>query len=234
MSWSGGKDSALALWRLRRDPAFDLRAVLTTITEGFNRISMHAIRENFLTRQASEIGLPVVRVPIPPNCPNALYQERMSNALDDPRIADVVHFAFGDLFLEDVRAYRETQLTTAGKQGVFPLWGENTAELARSFINDGFRAIVTCVDPRRMDASFAGRYFDESLLRDLPEGVDACGENGEFHTLVFEGPIFTRPIRVEVGEVVSRAGFVFCDVLTKTEEPDLTAQAGEDVPVVEG
>jgi uncharacterized protein (TIGR00290 family) len=203
------------------------------MTEGYNRISMHAIREDILTRQASEIGVPVVRVPIPPDCPNALYQERLSKALEDPRIADVRHVAFGDLFLEDVRAYRETQLATAGKQGVFPLWGENTAELARSLIKDGFRAILTCVDPRRMDASFAGRYFDGSLLRDLPESADPCGENGEFHTLVFEGPIFTRPIRVEVGEVVSRAGFVFCDVLAKTEKSDLPAEAGEDVPVAE-
>ena len=218
MSWSGGKDSALALWRLRQDPAFDVRALLTTMTEGYERISMHAIRESILTRQASEIGVPVVRVPIPPDCPDALYQRRMSEALDDPRIADVLHIAFGDLFLEDVRAYRESQLATAGKRGVFPLWGEDTADLARSFIKDGFRAILTCVDPRRMDASFVGRYFDESLLRDLPEGVDPCGENGEFHTLVFEGPIFPRPIRVEVGDVVRRAGFVFCDVLTKSEE----------------
>jgi uncharacterized protein (TIGR00290 family) len=218
MSWSGGKDSALALWRLRQNPAFDVRALLTTITEGYDRISMHAIRKSILTRQASEIGVPVVRVPIPPDCPDALYQQRMNEALDDPRIADVLHFAFGDLFLEDVRASRESQLTTAGKRGVFPLWGEDTADLARSFIKDGFRAILTGVDPRRMDASFAGRYFDESLLRDLPEGADSCGENGEFHTLVFEGPIFPRPIRVEVGDVVRRAGFVFCDVLTESEE----------------
>ena len=217
MSWSGGKDSALTLWRLRQNPAFGVRALLTTITEAYDRISMHAIRESILTRQASEIGLPVVRVPIPPDCPDALYQERMSEALDDPRIADVLHLAFGDLFLEDVRASRESQLATAGKQGVFPLWGEDTAELARSFIKNGFRAVLTCVDPRRLDESFAGRYFDESLLRDLPEGVDPCGENGEFHTLVFEGPIFSRPIRVEVGEIVRRAGFVFCDVLMKPE-----------------
>lgn len=218
MSWSGGKDSALALWRLRHDPAFDVRALLTTITEGYDRISMHAIRESILTRQASETGVPVVRVPIPPDCPDALYQRRMSEALDDLRIADVLHVAFGDLFLEDVRAYRESQLATAGKRGLFPLWAEDTADLAHSFIRDGFRAILTCVDPRRMDASFVGRYFDESLLRDLPEGVDSCGENGEFHTLVFEGPIFRCPIRVEVGDVVRRAGFVFCDVLTKSEE----------------
>jgi uncharacterized protein (TIGR00290 family) len=228
MSWSGGKDSALALWRLRQDPAFDVRALLTTITETYDRISMHAIRESILTRQASEIGVPVVRVPIPPDCPDALYQERMSEALDDPRIADVLHFAFGDLFLEDVRASRESQLTTAGKRGVFPLWGEDTAELARSFIKDGFRAILTCVDPRRLDASFAGRSFDESLLRDLPEGVDPCGENGEFHTLVFEGPIFPRPIRVEVGEIVRRGGFVFCDVLTGT--PSLRRYAQRPKP----
>jgi uncharacterized protein (TIGR00290 family) len=218
MSWSGGKDSALALWRLRQTPAFDVRAVLTTVTEDYDRVSMHAIRESILAQQASEIGVPVVRVPIPLDCPNALYQERMSKALDDPRIADVLHLAFGDVFLEDVRTYRESQLAAAGKRGVFPLWGEDTAELARSFINEGFRAILTCIDPRRLDASFAGRYFDESLLRDLPETVDPCGENGEFHTLVFEGPIFVRPIRVEVGAVVRRAGFVFCDVLTKREE----------------
>src|SRR4029079_12642481 len=200
----------------------------------YNRISMHAIREDILMRQASEIDVPVVRVPIPPDCSDALYQERLSEALADPRIADVRHVAFGDLFLEDVRAYRERQLASVGKQGVFPLWGEDTAELARSFIKDGFRAILTCVDPHRMDASFAGRYFDGSLLRDLPQNVDPCGENGEFHTLVFEGPIFTRPIPIEVGEVVSRAGFVFCDARTKTEKSDLGVEAGKDVPVVGG
>src|SRR4051794_17273807 len=130
MSWSGGKDSALALWRLRQTSEFDLRAVLTTVTEGYDRISMHAIRETILAQQASEIGVPVVRMPIPPDCSNALYQERMNQALEDPRIADVVHFAFGDVFLEDVRADRESQLTAAGKRGVFPLWGEDTAALA--------------------------------------------------------------------------------------------------------
>ena len=214
VSWSGGKDSSLALWRLRQSPEWEVRALLTTVTEGYDRISMHAIRESILAQQAAEIGVPVVRVPIPPECADALYQQRMSEALQDPRIEDVEHFAFGDLFLEDVRAYRESRLAAAGKQGVFPLWGEDTAELARSFIEQGFRAILTCVDPRRLDASFAGRYYDESLLRDLPETVDQCGENGEFHTLVFEGPIFSNPIRVEVGEVVTRSGFVFCDVLT--------------------
>jgi uncharacterized protein (TIGR00290 family) len=195
-----------------------VRALLTTVTEGYDRISMHAIRESILARQASEIGVPVVRVLIPPDCSDALYRHRMSEALGDPRIADVLHVAFGDLFLEDVRAYRESQLMTAGKQGVFPLWGEDTADLARRFIRDGFRAILTCVDPRRIDASFAGRSFDESLLRDLPEDVDPCGENGEFHTLVFDGPIFPQPIPVDVGAVVRRAGFVFCDVLMKPPE----------------
>ena len=214
VSWSGGKDSALALWRLRQTAELEVRALLTTVTEGYDRVSMHAIRDSILAQQAAEIGVPVVRVPIPPDCPETLYQQRMREALQDTRIEDVEHFAFGDLFLEDVRAYRETQLAAAGKQGVFPLWGEDTAELARSFIEHGFRAILTCVDPRRLDASFAGRYYDESLLRDLPETVDPCGENGEFHTLVFEGPIFAHPIRVEVGEVVTRSGFVFCDVLT--------------------
>jgi len=215
VSWSGGKDSALALWRLRQTSDFEVRALLTTVTEGYERVSMHAIRESILAQQAAEIGVPVVRVPIPPGCPNSLYQQRMGEALQDPRIEDVKHFAFGDLFLEDVRAYREVQFAGAGKQGVFPLWGEDTAELARSFIEQGFRAILTCVDPRRLDASFAGRYYDESLLADLPDTVDPCGENGEFHTLVFEGPIVARPIRVEVGEIVARAGFVFCDVLTR-------------------
>ena len=190
--------------------------MLTTVTESYDRISMHAIRDSILSRQASEIGVPVVRVPIPPLCSDALYQARMRKALEDPRIAGVEHFAFGDLFLEDVRAYRESQLTAAGKRGLFPLWGEDTLELARSFIEQGFRAVLTCVDPRHLDASFAGRHFDDSLLRDLPQTVDPCGENGEFHTLVFDGPIFARPIPVEVGDVVTRGGFVFCDVVTST------------------
>jgi uncharacterized protein (TIGR00290 family) len=212
LSWSGGKDSALALWTLRRagrEPA----AVITTITETFNRISMHGVRRELLARQAEALGIPLVEVAIPPSCVNEVYEARMAEAFAAPPLSEVEAVAFGDLFLEDIRAYREERLFAAGRRGEFPLWGRDTTELAREFVVAGFQATIVCLDPRVLDPAFAGRPYDESVLDDLPSGVDPCGENGEFHTFVHAGPIFSGPIACEPGEVVERDGFVFCDLV---------------------
>jgi len=212
LSWSGGKDSALALWTLRRQ-APQPEALITTVTEGYDRISMHGVRRELLARQADALGTPLVEIAIPPACVNEVYEARMAGAFAVPPLSDVEAVAFGDLFLEDVRAYREARLAAAGKRGLFPLWGRNTGELARAFIAAGFEAIIVCLDPRALDPSFAGRIYDERLLAELPAGVDPCGENGEFHTFVHAGPLFAAPIACETGEVVERDGFVFCDLV---------------------
>ena len=174
---------------------------------------MHGVRRELLVRQAESLQIPLVEVRIPAQCPSALYERRMAEALESPPLAAVKTVAFGDLFLEDVRAYREQRLSAAGMRGLFPLWQWDTAQTARSFIALGFRALLVCVDPRRLPASFAGREYDERLLADLPADVDPCGENGEFHTFVYAGPVFGDPLACERGEVVERGGFVFCDVL---------------------
>jgi len=212
LAWSGGKDSALALHALRaagREP----RVLLTTVTEGVERISIHGVRRQLLHAQAAALGLPVVEVRIPLPCPNAVYEERMAEALAQPPLDAVEEVAFGDLFLEDIRAYREERLEPTGRRALFPVWGRDTAELARQFIEEGFEAIVATVDPRCLDASFAGRAYDAALLDDLPSTVDPCGENGEFHTFVHAGPIFDAPIAVATGELVERDGFAYRDIV---------------------
>src|SRR5487761_134160 len=181
-SWSAGKDSAFGLWTMERDPEFEVCALLTTLTEGYSRVSMSGVREELLDRQARALGLPLVKVWIPPTCPNSVYEERMAQALASEPLVGIRHIAFADLYLEDVRAYRAERLAVAGKVGVFPLWGRDTAALAREMISSGFRATIVCVDSRVLHASFAGREFDESLLAELPAGIDPCGEQGEFHT----------------------------------------------------
>jgi len=211
--WSGGKDSALALDSLRQNPQYEVAGLLTTVTEGFDRISMHGVRRALLHRQAESIGLPVEEVFIPPNCSNAIYETRMAKAMRRCRERGVYHVAFGDIFLEDLRAYREGKLLRADMHALFPIWKIDTRELAARFLRDGFRAITACIDPRKLNASFAGRELDATFFRDLPAGVDPCGENGEFHTFVFAGPIFQHPIPVQTGEVVERDSFVFCDIL---------------------
>jgi len=211
LSWSGGKDSALALWTLRR-AQLEPDALLTTVTEGYDRISMHGVRRELLARQAKALGIPLVEVVIPPACVNDVYEARMAEAFAATPLSGVEAVAFGDLFLEDVRAYREERLAAGGKRGLFPLWGRNTTALAREFLDAGFEARLVCVDPRVLDPAFAGRAYDEQLLAELPHGVDPCGENGEFHTFVSAGPIFAEPIACETGEIVERDGFVFCDV----------------------
>jgi uncharacterized protein (TIGR00290 family) len=209
LAWSSGKDSAAALEALiaaGRPPS----ALLTTFTEGYERVSMHGVRRVLVERQAAALGLPLVEVTIPVGCPNSLYEERFAQALEGEGFDAV---AFGDLFLEDVRAYRERLLDALGREAVFPLWRRNTRRLARSLMAVGFEAIAVCVDPSQLDASFAGRRFDREFLADLPPSVDPCGENGEFHTFVHAGPSFNRPLRCEVGETQLRDGFAFCDVL---------------------
>jgi uncharacterized protein (TIGR00290 family) len=212
LSWSGGKDSALALWTLRREQRVEPVALLTTVTDEYARISMHGVRRELLRAQARATGLPVLEVEIPPVCSNDVYEQRMAQALASREINGADEIAFGDLFLQDIRGYREERLAQVGKRAVFPVWGRDTGDLARTFIDAGFRAVLVCVDPRQLDASFAGRDFDDQLLRDLPHGVDPCGENGEFHTFVHAGPIFDRPVGCEVGEVSLRDGFAFCDL----------------------
>jgi uncharacterized protein (TIGR00290 family) len=209
----GGKDSALALHALRRDET-PVRALLTTVTEDYERISMHGVRRELLQAQALAAELPLVEVRIPPSCPFALYETRMAETLALPELEDCRGYAFGDIFLEDLREYREERLASVGKEAVFPIWGRDTGELARQFVT-AFEAVVVCVDPRSLPAAFCGRLFDSAFLADLPLNTDLCGENGEFHTLVTAGPIFATPLAWQRGEVVERGGFAFCDVLAK-------------------
>jgi uncharacterized protein (TIGR00290 family) len=212
LSWSGGKDSALALHELRKRPGAAPGALITTVTTDYERISMHGVRRRLLLRQAQAVGLPLIEVEIPANCSNDVYEQRVGQALAEAPLAAAETIAFGDLFLADIRAYREERLARVGRQAIFPLWGRNTGALARAFIARGFEAVLVCVDPRRLDACFAGRRFDAELLGDLPPDVDPCGENGEFHTFVYAGPIFSAPIDLAIGETVERDGFAFCDL----------------------
>ena len=212
LSWSGGKDSALALWVLAREHEVVPRALITTVTDAYERISMHGVRRSLLARQASAVGVPLVEVEIPAACTNDVYERRMEQALASEPLRDVEAVAFGDLFLEDVRAYREDRLATVGKRACFPLWHRDTTGLAREFIAAGFEAVIVCVDPSKLDRSFAGRRFDQRLLADLPAGVDPCGENGEFHTFVYAGPILSAPLTIQIGETVERDGFMFADL----------------------
>ncbi len=214
LSWSGGKDSALALRALREEGTEPV-ALITTFTADFGRISMHGVRRELARAQAKAIGVPLVEVDIPAACPNEVYEERMAQALRAPELEGVGTIAFADLFLEDIRAYREERLAGAGRGALFPVWGRDTGELAREFVDAGFEAVLVCVDPAQLDPSFAGRPFDEALLADLPADVDPCGENGEFHTFVHAGPIFERPIEIELGEAVTREGFAFRDLLRR-------------------
>jgi uncharacterized protein (TIGR00290 family) len=210
--WSGGKDSAMALHTLLQDH-LPIAALLTTVTETYDRISMHGVRRELLVQQAQSIGLPLHEIRIPPQCINAIYEARMEEALRVHYDAGVRTVAFGDIFLEDLRAYREKNLARIGMTALFPIWKRDTRELIRDFHAAKFRAIAACVDPKVLDRSFAGRELDASFFRDLPIGVDPCGENGEFHTFVFNGPIFRKPIPVSRGEVVERDSFIYCDLL---------------------
>jgi uncharacterized protein (TIGR00290 family) len=215
--WSGGKDSAMALHVLLQRDDVRVVALLTTITEGYERISMHCVRRELLEQQAQSTGLPLHEVRIPPQCVNPIYEVRMEEALRIYLDQGVRTVAFGDIFLEDLRAYREKNLARVGMSAIFPIWKRDTRELIRSFQANKFRAITVCIDPKVLAPSFSGRELNESFFRDLPPNADPCGENGEFHTFVFDGPIFRSPIPVRVGEVVNRDGFVFCDLVSEME-----------------
>ena len=213
VSWSSGKDSAFALYEAQRSGVADVVGVLTTVNEAYGRVAMHGVRDDVLDRQIAALGLPALKVMLPNPCPNEIYQERMAQACARIKEQGVRHIVFGDLFLEDIRAYREQQLAAVGMTGIFPLWQRDTAVLARAMIDSGMVAHLVCVDPRRLGHEFAGRRFDRRLLDELPRQVDPCGENGEFHTLVSAGPMFAEPIEVRLGEIVERDGFVFADVI---------------------
>lgn len=212
LSWSSGKDSAWTLSVLREDPDTEVVGLLTTVNTTHDRVAMHAVRTALLRAQADRAGLPLWAVPLPWPCPNEVYERAMGEAMQRARTAGVTHVAFGDLFLEDVRRYREERLAGTGIEPVFPLWGTPTRELADRMIQGGLRARLTCVDPSKLHADFAGREFGSELLRDLPPSVDPCGENGEFHSFAYAGPMFREPVGVRAGEVVERDGFVFADL----------------------
>src|SRR5580693_956723 len=211
--WSGGKDSCMALHQLRRDPLREVVALLTTVTEGYDRISMHGVRRILLERQAAALGLPLEIVTIPPQCVNAEYESRMEAMLLTWKNRGVTDVAFGDIFLQDLREYREKNLALVGMNALFPVWLRPTRELVREFIALGFRAVTVCVDPKILDASFVGREIDEGFLAALPAETDPCGENGEFHSFVYDGPGFSAGVQFTLGEKVLRDGFYFCDLL---------------------
>lgn len=213
VSWSGGKDSAMALREIYRAGSSEIVALVTTVTEGYDRISMHGVRRRLLERQAESLGLPLHTIYLSMNATNEEYESKMKAALEGYRRSGVETVVFGDIFLEDIRKYREDLLSKIGMRGAFPIWKRDTNELARTFIAAGFKAIVVCVDTKVLDRSFAGRMIEEDFLRRLPPGVDPCGENGEFHSFVFDGPIFTQTVRFTVGETVLRDSFCFCDLV---------------------
>ena len=217
LAWSSGKDSAFALHVLRQRDDVEVVGLLTTVNETHDRVAMHAVRRTLLETQAAAAGLPLTLVRIPHPCSDVAYEAAMGRALEEARASGVVGVAFGDLFLEDIRRYREEKMAGTGLRPLFPLWGRPTAGLAREMLEAGLKARITCVDPRVLAGSFAGREFDRPLLADLPAGVDPCGENGEFHTFAWDGPMFGRPVPVRGGEVVARDGFVFADLLPAEE-----------------
>ncbi len=212
LAWSSGKDSAWALHLLRQSGEYEVAGLLTTFNEAFDRVAMHGVRHQLVEAQAAAAGLQLWRVDLPWPCPNDEYERRMAAACQWAIAEGIEAIAFGDLYLEDVRAYRERQLTSTGLAPLFPLWKLPTDKLIREMIAGGQRAVITCVDPQKLGREFAGREIDLALVEELPEGVDPCGENGEFHSFVFAGPVFSRPIDVRSGEVVERDGFVFADV----------------------
>lgn len=213
VSWSSGKDSAFALHRIKRQGKFEIVGLLTTLNQEYARVAMHGVREELLQMQMDALGLPAEMVMLPDPCDDETYRQRIGCCLERLRERDVKQVVFGDLYLEDIRQYREAQMQGSGIGLLFPLWRQDTAQLAREMIESGLRAVVTCVDQRQLSADFAGRQYDQRFLDDLPPNVDPCGENGEFHTLVTAGPMFSRPLAVQVGDKVTRGDFVFVDVL---------------------
>lgn len=212
LSWSSGKDSAWSLHLLRRNPEIEVVALLTTFNSSADRVAMHAVRRELVTAQAERIGLPLWPIDLPWPCSNAVYEGMMADACERAIGAGITAIAFGDLFLRDIRTYRERQLEPTGLRPLFPVWEIPTSALAHDLIDAGVKAKITCVDLAKLDASYAGREYDEEFLRSLPAGIDPCGENGEFHTFVYEAPVFSSPIAIETGEKVERDGFAFADV----------------------
>ena len=223
-AWSGGKDSAMALYEAQKSEKYDVAALLTTVTQDYDRISMHGVRRALLEEQAALLGIPLETVLISKHSSNEEYEAKMKEALVRYKKEDIVSVVFGDIFLEDLKKYREDNLAKIGLKGVFPIWKRDTRELAAAFIDLGFKAIITCVDSKSLDKSFAGRVFDKQFLSDLPNGIDPCGENGEFHSFVYDGPIFSRGIIFEKGQVVLRDNrFYYCDLV---EAENLQAVSG--------
>jgi uncharacterized protein (TIGR00290 family) len=213
LSWSSGKDSAWTLHVLRQQPDIEIAGLFTTVNEEFERVAMHAVRIELLKRQAESAGLPIELIPIPYPCTNLQYEKIMSEFIEKVKARGIKSFAFGDLFLESVRKYREDNLAGTGITPLFPIWGLITKSLSEEMVNSGLRARITCIDPKQLSTDFAGKVYDKSFLQQLPESVDPCGENGEFHSFAFAGPMFREEINVKVGETVTRDNFVFTDLL---------------------
>lgn len=229
-NWSSGKDSALALYKILKEDQFEITSLLTSINQEFQRISMHGVPVSLLEKQAESLGFPLIKMEIPKEPSMEEYQQIMSETMSKIKSQGVTHSIFGDIFLEDLRTYREEQLQSIGMKAVFPLWKQNTSDLIHEFLDLGFKTIVTCVNETYLDKSFAGRIIDEDFIKDLPENVDPCGENGEFHTFTFDGPIFKNPIKFEIGDTVKKTYlkpksdetneegeyvFWFCDLISK-------------------
>ena len=212
MSWSSGKDSAWALYKLQQDPTVEIIGLFSTVNSEFDRVAMHGVRVELLKRQAESIGLPIELIEIPYPCSNEEYEKVMSAFVEQAKAKDIECFAFGDLYLEDIRQYRVDKLQNTGIDPIFPVWGIPTETLSKDMIASGLRTIITCIDPRKISKEFAGREYSKDFISDLPDGVDPCGENGEFHSFVFDGPMFSKSIDIKVGEVVQRDGFIFADV----------------------
>ena len=213
MSWSGGKDSCLALFEIQKSPDYRVAALLTTMTRDYDRISMHGVRRVLLENQAARLGLPLHQVLISKGATNEEYEANLTQAVSAYRDQGIDSIIFGDLFLEDIKTYRDQFLARHDLRGIYPVWMRDTAEFIKEFIELGFKAVLTCVDSKALDQSFAGRIIDDDFLAALPANVDPCGENGEFHTFVYDGPHFAQPVGFSVGETVSRDGFWFCDLL---------------------
>jgi uncharacterized protein (TIGR00290 family) len=213
LCWSGGKDSAMALYETHKDHQYEVVSLLTTITEGYDRVSLHGVRRSLVEQQAQSLGLPLEEVFISQDCPNQEYESKMRDTLTRFKQIGVKRVAFGDVFLEEVRKYREANLSRLGMRGLFPLWGRDSAELVKSFMTLGFQAVTTCTDAKVLDSDFAGRILNEEFLASLPASVDPAGENGEFHSFVFDGPIFRERIPYDLGDKVFRDSLHFCDLL---------------------
>ncbi|HAO06304.1 MAG TPA: ATP-binding protein [Chryseobacterium sp.] len=229
-NWSSGKDSALALYKILKEEKFEVTSLLTSINKEFQRISMHGVHVSLLEKQAESLGFPLIKMELPKEPSMEEYREIMGRTMTEIQSQGITHSIFGDIFLEDLKKYREDQLRSIGMEGVFPLWKINTTDLIREFLDRGFKTIVTCVNETYLDKSFAGRIIDEDFIKDLPENVDVCGENGEFHTFTFNGPLFKNPVEFEIGEIVKKTYpkpksgedseddeyvFWFCDLIVK-------------------